>query len=414
VLGARAFDETEDFLMFRSRSRAARAGRGPRFRRVTAVGAAVGALALVAAACAPPPPPPAGSPTLGVSQVVGGLSVPWDVAWLPDKTLLFTQRASGLYALKNGLPVQLTNGGPDFWTASETGMMGLVVDPQFATNHKVYTCQGSTADSPIGGHPNSAKVAAWQLDANVTTATHLYDVVTGIDDTSGRHGGCQLRFGSDRSLFVGTGDAAYGTNPQNLHSLNGKVLRVQPDHVNAGWVTNPFRASSDPRTRMIYTYGHRNVQGLAFRSNGELWSAEHGPDRDDEINRLRAGDNYGWDPIPLTYNEAVPMTNFGKYPGAAGPQWKSGFPTVATSGITFLSGAQWKQWQGALVVATLKDSRLRVQFYTDLGIFRGEKIPAQFDRTVGRLRAAAEGPDGCLYVTTSNVTNDRILKACPS
>ena len=74
------------------------------------------------------------------------------------------------------------------------------------------------------------------------------------------------------------------------------MLRVNPDGTNVAWTTNPFRGSANPRTRMIYTYGHRNVQGLAFRANGELWSAEHGPDRDDEINRLRAGDNYGWDP----------------------------------------------------------------------------------------------------------------------
>ena len=114
---------------------------------------------------------PPGGRTLTVTPVVSGLAIPWDVAWLPDKTMLFTQRGSGLYALKGGTPVQLTNGGADFWAASETGMMGLAVDPSFATNHKVYTCQGSTADSPIGGHPNSVKVAAWQLDAGVTAAT---------------------------------------------------------------------------------------------------------------------------------------------------------------------------------------------------------------------------------------------------
>ena len=175
--------------MLRSRSRVPRSGGGLRWRRVTGVAAGVAALAGVVAACAPPPPP-AGGPNLTVRQAVGGLSVPWDVAWLPDRTMLFTQRATGLYALKNGVPVQLTNGGPDFWTSSETGMMGLAVDPQFATNHKVYTCQGSTDDSPIGGHPDSAKVVAWQLDAGVTRATRLYDVVNGIDETSGRHGGC--------------------------------------------------------------------------------------------------------------------------------------------------------------------------------------------------------------------------------
>jgi glucose/arabinose dehydrogenase len=371
-------------------------------------------VALVAVACAPPPPPPNGAPPLTVTQIASGLSIPWDVAWLPDKTMLFTQRSAGLYVLKAGLPVQLTNGGSDFWAAGETGMMGLVVDPSFATNRRVYTCQGSTSPSPIGGHLHSVKIIVWVLDPGLTTATRLREVVNGIDATTGQHGGCRLRFGPLRSLFVGTGDAAYGTNPQNLASLNGKTLRVNPDSTNAGWPTNPFRGSANFRTRMIFTYGHRNVQGLAFRANGELWSAEHGPNVNDEVNRLHAGDNYGWDPIPLPYNEAVPMTNFNKFPFAAGAQWKSGSSTVAPSGITFLIGKQWKQWEGALAVATLKDMRLRLLYFTDLGVFRGVKIPPQFDHTFGRLRTAQQGPDGCLYVTTSNGSNDQIIKACPT
>jgi glucose/arabinose dehydrogenase len=393
---------------------------------------AAATLGLAGTACAPPAP--TGAPALHVTTVVGGLSMPWDVGAVPmftgPETIIFTQLASGLYALKNGLPVLLTNGGSDFWAASETGMMGLALDPDVELNHRVYTCQGSTADSPIGGHPNSVKVAAWQLDPGVTKATHLYDVVTGIDATSGRHGGCRLSWGDAsapphvpvRLLMVGTGDAAYGTNPQNLGSLAGKVLCVNPDATNQpcsvnGVVLTPFRGSANFRTRLIWTYGHRNVQGLDMRwSNGEIWSAEQGPDRDDEINRLHAGDNYGWDPVPLPYNEAVPMTNFAKFPHAAGPQWKSGVPSVAPGGITFLMGKEWGPWDGALVVATLDDMRLRVQFYSDLGIFRGEQLPAQFNRTFGRLRTVRPGPGGpggCLYVTTSNGTNDRIIKACP-
>jgi glucose/arabinose dehydrogenase len=301
--------------------------------------------------------------------------------------------------------------------------MGLEVDPAYEYNGKVYTCQGSTEDSRIGGHPNSVKVVAWQLSPGITmTATRLYDVVTGIDATSGQDGGCSLAWKSvnapphllARELFVGTGDAAYGTNPQDLTSPSGKVLCVDPDGTNLACVEFPFRDVHDGRIQLVYTYGHRNVQGLALRANGEMWSAEDGPGRDDEINRLHGGDNYGWDPVPLPYNEAVPMTNFTKFPHAAGPQWKSGLSSLAPSGITFLSGTQWKQWDGALVVATLNDMRLRVQFYSDLGIFRGEQFPAQFNRTFGRLRSVKQGPDGCLYVTTSNGANDRIIKACPA
>ncbi len=273
----------------------------------------------------------------------------------------------------------------------------------------VYTCQGSTDDS-LQGHGNSVKVVAWQLDAGLTTATKQFDVVTGIDATSGRHGGCRLEFGPDRALWVTTGDAAFGTNPQNLGSLAGKVLRVDPDQTNKAWPGNPFRRSAPS---LIYNYGHRNVQGISRRSDGTMWTAEHGTDRDDEVNVMVAGGNYGWDPIPLTYNEAVPMTNLAKFPGAVSASWASGFPTVAPSGMTWLTGAQWGPWQGALALATLKDSRLRIQFYSGTA-FAGEQIPAQFDKAYGRLRTAQQGPNGCLYVLTGNGSNDVIVQACPS
>ncbi|HET9600206.1 MAG TPA: PQQ-dependent sugar dehydrogenase, partial [Acidimicrobiales bacterium] len=354
----------------------------------------------------PPPPPPPSAPNLTVQAVVGGLSQPWDVDWLPDGTLLLTQRGAGLFVVRNGVAAQLTNGGSDFWASGETGMMGLAVDGRFSSNRRVYTCQGSTDNSPA--HGNSVKVVAWQLDAGVTTATRLHDVVTGIDATSGRHGGCRLEMAGG-ALWVTTGDAAFGTNPQNLGSLGGKVLRVNPDHTNTAAPGNPFAVFGTQS--LIYTYGHRNVQGLAFRSDGSVWSAEHGPDRDDEINVLSAGANYGWDPVP-GYNESVPMTDAGKYPSARFPAWASGVPTVATSGMTFLHGAHWGPWQGALAVATLKDSRLRIQFYAG-ATFAGEQIPSQFDRAYGRLRTAQQGPDGCLYVLTGN-GNDAVIRACAS
>ena len=380
--------------------------------RTAGVALAAAVAAVTVAACGPPPPPPPPPPSpprLTVAAVANGLSIPWDIAWLPDRTPILTQRGGGLYVLRNGVASLLTNGGADFWASGETGMMGLAVDPQYASNRRVYTCQGSTDDSPIGGHGNSVKVVAWQLNPTATAATKQFDVVTGIDATSGRHGGCRLEFQSNRALWVTTGDAAYGTNPQNLSSLGGKVLRVNPDQTNTAWPGNPFQVFGPGS--LVYTYGHRNVQGIAFRSDGTVWTAEHGSDRDDEVNVLNAGGNYGWDPIP-GYNEAVPMTNFAKFPAAVGPSWRSGAPTVATGGMTFLTGAQWGSWQGALALTTLKDSRLRIQFYAGRAL-ASEQIPSQFNDTHGRLRTAQQGPDGCLYVLTSNGSNDAVLRACP-
>jgi glucose/arabinose dehydrogenase len=348
---------------------------------------------------------------LTVAAIANGLSVPWDIAWLPNGTPLLTQRAGGLFVLRNGAASQLTGGGGDFWANGETGMMGLAVDPQYATNRRVYTCQGSTDNSPIGGHPNSVKVVAWQVDPAVTTATKLHEVVTGIDATSGRHGGCRLEFGSNRALWVTTGDAAFGTNPQNLSSLSGKVLRVNPDVPNTAWPGNPFPVFG--AGSLVYTYGHRNVQGIAFRGDGTVWTAEHGPDRDDEVNLLRAGANYGWDPVGSgTYDESVPMTD-PEIDGAVPAVWSSGDPTLATSGAAFLDGPSWGAYDGLLVVALLRDTGVLALRLGDDGTLQEQFRLAELEDLFGRLRSLTYGADGALYVTTSNGGDDKVLRVVP-
>jgi glucose/arabinose dehydrogenase len=254
---------------------------------------------------------------------------------------------------------------------------------------------------------NTVQVVAWVANAALTTLTRVNDpLVGGIDGSSGRHGGCQLRVIPDGSLIVGTGDATTGTNPQNLQSLAGKTLRVNRFN-GAGVPGNAV--GGDPR---IYTYGHRNVQGLALRGNGQLFSVEHGTDRDDEVNILQVGRNYGWDPVP-GYNESRPMTDFGKFPGAVGAIWSSGFPTIATSGGSFLEGSQWQGWNGALAVSALAGQHLRILFVDTQGDVVDEYVPPELNGRFGRLRGAELGPDGSLYVTTSNGTNDAILRVSP-
>ena len=156
----------------------------------------------------------------------------------------------------------------------------------------------------------------------------------GLPLTSGRHSGCRLRFGDDGKLYVGTGDAAQGTNPQDLDSLGGKVLRVNAD--GSIPTDNPFSGRTD-NARYVWTYGHRNIQGLALRpGTTELWSAEHGSSRDDEVNLIARSANYGWNPVP-GYDESGPMTGRAcparkrtppgpparlPWPPAASPSWK--------------------------------------------------------------------------------------------
>ena len=215
--------------------------------------------------------------------------------------------------------------------------------------------------SNVGGSLD-VRVVRWRVNNAVTALGSRTDIVTGMPvnttGQTGRHSGCRIRFGPDGNLWVGTGDAATGTVPQNPTSLGGKVLRVNTDGQGVpGNAKPPF----DPR---IYTYGHRNVQGIAFDKDGRAFSIEHGTGRDDEVNRLVAGANYGWDPVPpgggAGYDESQPMTDFTKFPNARKAVWSSGNPTIAPSGGTFLNGSQWAGWDGALAMAVQKDQHLRV------------------------------------------------------
>ncbi|SDD03771.1 PQQ-dependent sugar dehydrogenase [Auraticoccus monumenti] len=367
------------------------------------VGAVVLTGALVPATASPTRP---AAPQVTVQTVAGGLTNPWGIAFLPDRTPIWTERGGAIKVkVGSAAPRTLTANLTGLFVGSETGLMGVAVDPRFATNRYFYVCMGYQE----GGRPVDIRVLRFRLNASVTGAARDGGaMLRGIPISSGRHGGCQLAFTPDGTLRVGTGDAAVGTTPQNLSSLGGKTLRLHPD----GRVPtdNPFY-SRGGNARYVWTYGHRNVQGLAVRPNGsgDIWSAEHGPDRDDEVNRLQRGGNYGWNPVP-GYNESVPMTDRNRYPNAVPARWSSGTPTVATSGLAFLYGSGWGRWDGALAVAELKGQGVRVlTLDSSRRVVRTEQMPG-LDNTFGRIRGLAVAPDGALYLTTSNGSGDRILR----
>lgn len=346
-------------------------------------------------------------PTLTAQTLVAGLSHPWDLSFTPSGSIIWTERGGRIVRRQaNGATNPLAADLSDLWVSGETGLMGVVVDPRFNANRRIYTCQGWT-----NGSRSDVRVIPWVANVAGTALARQAPIVTGLPASSGRHGGCRLRFDDSNRLYVGTGDAAIGTTPQSLTSMGGKVLRVNPD-TGAGAAGNPFASSGNAVTRRIWSYGHRNVQGLAFRpADGLLWSAEHGPDRDDELNRIRPGGNHGWDPVP-GYNEGVPMTDTGKYPDAVRAPWSSGAPTVATSGITWLDGARWKGWNDRLVVATLKGESLLVMRPEANGTMT--QVARIYQGSFGRIRTVQLGPDGLLYLTTSNGSGDRIIRIIPS
>jgi glucose/arabinose dehydrogenase len=357
-------------------------------------------LVLVLAGCTaepsvdPPRLPPSG-PALDVAVVVDGLDHVWDVVQAPDGTLLVDQRAGGFTAvLPDGTVRDVAADFDDLFARGETGLMGLALDPGFATNRRLYSCQG------VQGR--SIAVLAWTVAPDWRAAVRAADpVVDGIplNEGSGRHGGCRLRFAPDGALLVGTGDSTVGSNPQDRGSLGGKVLRVDPTAGNVA----------------VWTLGHRNVQGLAIRpGSGQVFCVEHGPDRDDEVNLLRPGGNYGWDPDGGgSYDESVPMTD-PEIPGAIPAVWSSGRPTLATSGATFLDGDQWGTYDGLLLVGLLKGQGvLALRLAADGTLLEQFRLP-ELDGTHGRLRSVQQGIDGALYVTTDNGGGeDELLRVTP-
>jgi glucose/arabinose dehydrogenase len=340
---------------------------------------------------APSAVPPA--PSLSVSTVLSGLHRPWDLAFTPGGGMLFTEKGGAIrFRHATGRFLRTLADPSDSVVMGEGGMMGVAVDPAFSTNRRVYTCFLSTRS----GSPD-VRVVRWRMNAAVTALTDRADIVTGIPVTTGRHSGCRIRFGPDRRLWIGTGDSASPTVPQSPTSLGGKVLRVD---TNGQGVPGNAPAPFDPR---IFTYGHRNVQGIAFSAGGKAYSIEHGTSRDDEVNRLFAGANYGWDPRPLSgplfYDESRPMTDKARHPGARSAVWSSGSPTIAPSGGDFIRGTQWKGWHNTLGMAVLKGQQLRVLRFNQTGT----AVEAQWVRITdrGRLRVAVMHPsNGVLYIAT--------------
>ena len=287
--------------------------------------------------------PPTDAPTLHVETVLDGLDHPWDVAQASDGTLLLDERGGGFTAvLPDGTAQEVEADFGDLFATGETGVMGLVLDPAFDDNRRFYTCQG-VQDGGADGLP-SIEVIGWTVDDGWTRAVRVADPLVGeipVNREIGRHGGCRLRFDSEGRLLIGTGDNAKGTNPQDLDTLAGKLLRVDP-------------ATGGTE---IVGYGHRNVQGVAVQpGSGAVYTAEQGSTVDDEVNLAVDGGNYGWNPVGTgEYDESVPMTDT-SIEGAIEAVWSSGDPTIAVCGITFLDGEEWGTYDGLLLLGVQKDT----------------------------------------------------------
>jgi aldose sugar dehydrogenase len=270
--------------------------------------------------------------------------------------------------------------------------------------------------SNLSTNPRTNRVVRLTVDSDYTTVANRLDIITDIPyknvgnswSGAGIHSGGRIRFGPDGFLYVTTGDNHNGLLPQDLTQLGGKVLRVDR-HGNAA-PGNNTPAGGDPR---IFTYGHRNVQGIAFHpTTGQPYIAEHGPGHSDEVTALVAGGNGGWDPKPEAGvscadnycgyisnkpdGTPTPMTDTTKFPNAMRPILVLN-NSQGMGPCTFLTGSQWEGWNGRLVVGIMAVQRLDILQLDSRGVLVGTTTA---DLPAERMRSVVQGPDGNLYVAT--------------
>lgn len=348
-------------------------------------------------------------PQLRATRVVTGLDHPWDVRPIGKGRLIFSERDRRTVSIwANGHKRKIRNfPSRSIWApGGETGLMGLETDPGFARSRVFYTCQGGFT----GGGRHDVRVMRWTLNDSLRRVVRSKKLIGGFPTTSGRHGGCRVLAVGDR-LYVGTGDAAVGTHPRNKKSLGGKILCLDATS-GKPCRSNPFIGAANRNKRYVFTYGHRNVQGLDQRRDGTLWSVEQGSTRDDEVNRLRKGGDYGWHPVP-GYNESVPMTDHSLPGRQVAAVWRSGDPTLATSGGGFVHGKRLGRYDGTFAVAALKAQRVLFLTLSRAGKLKNVRVPDGL-RRFGRIRTVVDGPGSVFYVTTDNGGgNDAIIAVRP-
>jgi glucose/arabinose dehydrogenase len=309
------------------------------------------------------------------------LQVPWGVAFLPGGDALVSERTTGriLRVPGAGGEAREVMRLDDVDTgAGEGGLLGLAVSPEYARDRLVYAYYTGADDN---------RVVRFRLGGSVDP------ILTGLE-RSPIHDGGRIAFGPDGMLYVGTGDAGNGELAQDPESLNGKILRMRPD--GGAPDDNPFRGS------LVWSVGHRNVQGLAWDADGRLWEAELGQDAFDEVNAIRPGRNYGWPRV-----EGSGDTAGGRYTNPA-VTWRTSDSSPSGAAIA----------GSTLYVGALRGERLwRVPLD---GARAGEPEP-MLEGDYGRLRTVVRAPDGALWVTTSNrdgrgspaEDDDRILRVTP-
>jgi glucose/arabinose dehydrogenase len=338
-----------------------------------------------------------------VETVAEGLDTPWGIAFLPDGRMLVTEKKGSLRVVENGRPGPPVAGIPAVIAEGQGGLLDVAVHPDYARNGWVYL---SFSDPGEHGAAMTAVVRGKLQEGRFAEQQLLFRAPAALYRTGGVHFGSRLVFDGEGHLFFSIGERGRKDDAQDLARPNGKVHRIFDD----GRVPedNPF-ARREGAMATIWSYGHRNPQGLAREpGTGALWDAEHGPRGGDELNRVEAGKNYGWPLITYGMNyDGTPITAKTSADGLEQPAtyWT---PSIAVSSIDFYAGERFPRWKGNLLVGSLAAEELRRI------VIEGGRVARQelLFKGIGRVRDVVCGPDGYVYLALNGP--DRVVRLAPA
>ncbi|MCE7995543.1 MAG: PQQ-dependent sugar dehydrogenase [Roseivirga sp.] len=328
--------------------------------------------------------------TVSYELVLSRLNNPWGFVFLPNGEMLITEKSGNIKRTKGDQVLDSkVKGGPESTRQGQGGLMDIALHPDFGNNSWVYFTYASSEGSGSG-----AMTAVSRAKWNGTAFTDHTVLYKGSPNTrAGQHFGSRLAFDRDGYLYFSIGDRGQrDVNPQDITRDGGKIYRIHDD----GRIPddNPF-ADLRGAKKAIFSYGHRNPQGMAQNPiTGDIWAHEHGPRGGDEVNLIRKGRNYGWPVISYGINySGTSFTDITEKEGMEQPvsYWK---PSIAPCGMDFLANSAYSGWDGDLIVGSLKFSYLVRCVIEDNKIVRQERIA----EGIGRVRSVKQGPDGYLYV----------------